>query len=92
MKKFGFVFNHDEHEYSVYPEVENELSAWNAIESYQKDGRKVELSIHYAADKDAALREAEAMNETYQYHKVKDTLGRYLPQEGRNFRPGDPLQ
>jgi hypothetical protein len=82
MKKFGIVFNHDEHEYSVYSEVEIELNAWNAIEFYQKEGRKVELSIRNAADKDAAIREAEAMNEIYQYHKVEDTLRRYLPKEG----------
>jgi hypothetical protein len=79
MKKFGIVFNHDEREYSV-SEVENESTASKAIESYQKEGRKVELSIHN--NKDEAMREAEAMNERYQYHKVEDTLSRYLQKEG----------
>jgi hypothetical protein len=62
MKKFGIVFNNDEHEYSVYADIENEFNAWNAIECYQKKGRNVELSISNAADMDAAKREAEAMN------------------------------
>ncbi len=79
MKKFGIVFNHDEHEYSVYPEFEDGIIRKNSIEPYQNKGIKVELSIIDATDKDAAMREAEAMNETYQYHNVEDTLGRYLP-------------
>ena len=78
MNKFGIVFNHDESEYSVYEEVENELNAWSAIGHYRKQGRKVVLSISNAADKDAAMQEAEAMNKIYQYHKVENTLRRYL--------------
>jgi hypothetical protein len=79
VKKFGIVFNHDEKEYSVYCEVENDLNAWNAIESYQKEGHKVALSIRNAADEDTVIREAEAMNETYQYQRVESTLRRYFP-------------
>ena len=78
MKKFGIVFNHDEREYSVYPELENGIIRAESIEFYQKKGIKVDLSILNAPDKDTAIREADAMNETYQYHKVEDTLRRYL--------------
>jgi hypothetical protein len=74
VKKYGIVFNHDEDQYSVY-EVESEKSALNAIETYKKDGKRVELAIHDAADMDAALRIAEAMNETHHYHRVANTLG-----------------
>lgn len=66
MKKFGIVFNHDEHEYSVYPEFEDGIIRMESIEFYQEKGIKVELSILNVADKDAAMREAEAMNETHQ--------------------------
>jgi hypothetical protein len=78
MKKFGIVFNHDEREYSVYP-LHDELRALENIKLYQKKAR-VELSIWNAAE-DAAMQEAEAMNETHYYHKVPDTLRRYLPEE-----------
>ena len=78
MKQFGIVFNHDESEYSVYPQFEDGIIHMERFDFYQKKGIKVELSILDAADKDAAMREADAMNETYQYHKVCDTLKRYL--------------
>lgn len=79
MKKFGIVFNHDERECSVYPEFEDGSIRMERFEFYKEKGIKVELSILNAADKDAAMREAEAMNETYQYREVNDTLRRYFP-------------
>ncbi len=78
MKKFGIVFNRSEREYSVYPEFEDGKIRMESIEFYLKKGIKVELKIVSAADKDTARREAEVMNETFQYHEVEDTLGRYL--------------
>jgi hypothetical protein len=78
MKTFGIVFNHDEHECSVYPEFEDGIIRVKSIDFYQKKGIKVELSIINAADKDAAIREAEVINQKYHYHKVEDTLGRYF--------------
>jgi hypothetical protein len=81
MKKFGIVFNHDEREYSVYPEFEDGKIRMESIEFYQKKGIKVELSIVNVADKDAATRKAETMNKTYQYQNVEDTLGRYIAKE-----------
>lgn len=62
----------------MYPEFEDGKIRMESIEFYQKKGIKVELKIVSAADKDTARREAEAMNETYQYHEVEDTLRRYL--------------
>ena len=83
MKKFGIVFNHSEREYSVYPEFEDGKICMKSIEFYQKKGIKVELSIINAADKDAAMREAEVMNEPYQYQgPMEDTLRRYLTKDG----------
>jgi hypothetical protein len=84
MGNFGIVINHDEHEYSVYPDVQNELSARDVIQRHQKEGRKIEFSILHAADKDEVVLEAEAMNEGYQYHWVEDTLRRYAPPAGRS--------
>ena len=79
MKKFGIVFNHDEREYSVYP-LHDELRALENIKLYQKKAR-VELTIWEAADRDAVMRAATAMNESRHYHEMPDTLSRYLPEE-----------
>jgi hypothetical protein len=76
LRKFGIVFNHDDGEYSVYPE--DGVIRFKSIEFYQKEGIKVELSIINAADKDAAIRQAEVINQKYHYHNVEDTLGQYF--------------
>jgi hypothetical protein len=81
MKNFGTVFNHDEREYSVYPEFEDGKIHIGSIDFYQKKGINVELSTTHGADIDAAMQEAEVINQKYHYHKVEDTLGRYLVQQ-----------
>jgi hypothetical protein len=78
MKNFGIVFNHDEREYSVYPEFEDGVIHQKSIPFYQKQGINVVLTIRNAADSNSAIQEAEAMNSTYHYHRVTDTLGRYV--------------
>ena len=83
MSKWAIVFNHDDHEYSVYPPVhplDDELRALENIKLYQKKAR-VELTIWKAADRDAVMRAATAMNESRHYHEMPDTLSRYLPEE-----------
>ena len=76
MKNFGTVFNHDEREYSVYPEFGK--IRIGSIDFYQKKGINVEFSITHGADIDAVTQEAEVINQKYHYHKVEDTLGRYV--------------
>jgi hypothetical protein len=49
MKNFGIVFNHDEREFSVYPEFEDGKIRVESIDFYQKKGINVELSIFNAA-------------------------------------------
>jgi len=83
MSKWAIVFNHDDHEYSVYPPVhplDDELRAMENIKLYQKKAR-VELTIWEAADRDAVMRAATAMNESRHYHEMPDTLSRYLPEK-----------
>jgi hypothetical protein len=41
----------------------------------------VKLTIWEAADRDAVMRAATAMNESHHYHEMPDTLSRYLPEE-----------
>jgi len=77
MKNVWFVFNHDEREYSVYPELEDGSLKQENIEPYQKVAQ-VDFTIWKAVDIDAALEAAERMNEFRQYQKVPDTLDRYL--------------
>ena len=62
MKNFGIVFNHDEGEFSVYPEFEGGIIHAKSITFYQKQGINVVLTIHNATDKDTAMRKAEEMN------------------------------
>jgi hypothetical protein len=78
MKRLGIVFNHDEREYLVYPEFEDGVIHQKSIDFYQKQGVNVVLTIRDAAENDTAIQEAEAMNATYHYHRVTDTLGRYI--------------
>jgi hypothetical protein len=78
MKNFGIVFNHDERECSVYPEFEDGKIRIGSIDFYRKKGINVELSIIGAADTDAANRETEVINQKFHYHRVEDTLGRYI--------------
>jgi hypothetical protein len=77
MKNFGIVFNHDEHECSVYPE--HGKIHIGSIDFYRKKGINVELSVISAADTDAAIQDTEVINQKYHYHRVADTLGRYVP-------------
>jgi hypothetical protein len=78
MKTFGIVFNHDEQECSVYPKLEGGIICMRSLDFYQEKGVRIELSIINAADKDAAIREAELINQKFHYHRVEDTLGRYV--------------
>jgi hypothetical protein len=78
MRTFGIVFNHDERECSVYPNLEGGIICMRSFDFYQEKGIKIELSIIKAADKDAAIREAEVINQNFHYHRVEDTLGRYV--------------
>jgi hypothetical protein len=79
MSKWAIVFNHDDHEFSVYP-IESELRVRETIKLYQQKVQ-VDLTTGEWADEDAVMKAARGLNESRHYHEVPNTLNRHIPEE-----------
>jgi hypothetical protein len=71
MRKFFILINHDRGEYSVV-EVQNTISALDAIAVQKQKGRHIEYIEIEAVNMEAAKRISERQNENY--HCVDDCL------------------